>query len=325
MSKRILEIQNLKKYFPVKTGKTIGLLKAVDDVSFVLEQGQTLGLVGESGCGKSTLVNTILNLIKPTEGKVIFDEQDMFSLNKKELKNMRRDIQIVFQDPFWSLNPRMLVKDIIAEPLYLQTKMTSSEIMKKVYELIDMVNLEKHHAYKYPHEFSGGQRQRIAIARALALTPKLVVLDEPTSSIDIISQNQIIDLLEDLKRQFALSYIIISHDLSVVSTMSDKIAVMYLGKIVEYGDAETVIKTPFHPYTQALFSAIPSIYTESLEEIKTLEGTVPSAIDLPSGCRFHTRCSFTFHRCREEEPVLQQFSDNHFAACHLKADSDVLQ
>jgi len=231
MAENILEIKNLKKYFPVK-GQNTEFVKAVDGVSLNIKRGEVLGLVGESGCGKSTLVNTVLCLTQPTEGEVIFDGKNMFSLSKKEMRETRKDIQIVFQDPFWSLNPRMIVKDIVAEPLSVQTKMNSSEISKKVEELLEMVGLPREGAYKYPHEFSGGQRQRIAIARALSLMPKLVVLDEPTSSIDVVSQAQILSLINDLKEKFNLTYIVISHDLGVVSYMSDKIAVMYLGKLV---------------------------------------------------------------------------------------------
>ena len=255
----ILEIKNLKKYFPLKSGffqKVTAHVKAVDDVSMEIKKGEILGLVGESGCGKTTLVNTVLNLIEPTAGKVIFDGKSMYNLSKNELRDMRKNIQIVFQDPFWSLNPRMLVKDIIGEPLNVQAGMSSVDSLPKVEELLEMVGLPKDGAFKYPHEFSGGQRQRIAIARALSLMPKLIVLDEPTSSIDVVSQAQILDLLNKLKEQFDLTYIVISHDLSVVNYMADKIAVMYLGKLVEYGDSRRIFKNPRHPYTQALFDAI---------------------------------------------------------------------
>jgi oligopeptide/dipeptide ABC transporter ATP-binding protein len=318
MNENILEIKNLKKYFPVKGAKTLSFVKAVDGVSLDLKRGEVLGLVGESGCGKSTLVNTVLNLTKPTEGEVIFDNKNMYSLNKKELRNIRKDIQIVFQDPFWSLNPRMLVKDVIGEPLSVQSKLNSIEILEKVEELLDMVDLPKEGAYQYPHEFSGGQRQRIAIARALSLMPKLVVLDEPTSSIDVVSQAQILNLLEELKEKFDLTYIVISHDLSVVSYMSDKIAVMYLGKLVEYGETEKIFENPKHPYTEALFAAIPDINTENIEDIKTLEGNVPSAINPPSGCRFHTRCPNAMDVCKTKEPELLELNDGRLLSCHLK-------
>lgn len=315
MSENILEIKNLKKYFPVKNSKT-DFVKAVDDVSLNIKKGEVLGLVGESGCGKSTLVNTVLNLTKPTEGEVKFDGKNMFALGKKEMRDTRKDIQIVFQDPFWSLNPRMLVKDIIGEPLSVQTKLNSIEILEKVEDLLDMVGLSRDGAYKYPHEFSGGQRQRIAIARALSLMPKLVVLDEPTSSIDVVSQAQILNLIDELKIKFNLTYIVISHDLSVVSYMSDKIAVMYLGKLVEYGETDLIFNNPKHPYTEALFAAVPDVNTDNIEEIKTLEGNIPSSINPPSGCRFHTRCPYVYDVCKTKEPELISCDDGRLIACH---------
>lgn len=320
MDENLLEIKNLKKYFPVRSSlfsKVSAYVKAVEDISLTVKKGETLGLVGESGCGKTTLVNTVLNLIEPTEGEVVFDGRELFSLSKKETRNIRKYIQIVFQDPFWSLNPRMLVKDIIAEPLKVQEHLKSGEILPRVEEILEMVGLPKDGAFKYPHEFSGGQRQRIAIARALVLMPKLVVLDEPTSSIDVLSQAQILDLLTDLKKRFDLTYIIISHDLSVVNHMSDNIAVMYLGKIVEYGKSEIIFKKPRHPYTKALFAAIPSINTRSIDDIEIIEGNVPSAINPPSGCRFHTRCKYAMDLCGEEEPELAAMEDGVLAACHL--------
>lgn len=320
MNENLLEIKDLKKYFPVRCGffsKVSAYVKAVDGVSINIKKGEILGLVGESGCGKTTLVNTVLNLIEPTEGEVIFEGRKLFSLNKKETRDIRKDIQIVFQDPFWSLNPRLLVRDIIGEPLKVQEHLKSYEILSKVEELLEMMGLPKEGAYKYPHEFSGGQRQRIAIARALALMPKLVVLDEPTSSIDVVSQAQILDLLLNLKKELDLTYIIISHDLSVASYMSDNIAVMYLGKIVEYGKSEVIFKNPKHPYTKALFAAIPNINTGSIDEIETIEGNVPSAINPPTGCRFHTRCKYAMDLCNKVEPKLITFDDGIMAACHL--------
>ena len=314
MSEFILEIKNLKKYFPVK-GLKSDFVKAVDGVSLSLIKGDVLGLVGESGCGKSTLVNTVLNLTKPTEGEVVFDGKNMFALGKKEMRETRKDIQIVFQDPFWSLNPRMIVKDIIGEPLCVQTKLNSMEIAEKVEELLEMVGLPKSGAYKYPHEFSGGQRQRIAIARALSLMPKLVVLDEPTSSIDVVSQAQILSLVDELKEKFNLTYIVISHDLSVVSYMSDKIAVMYLGKLVEYGETDLVFNNPIHPYTEALFAAIPDIDTD-IDNIKTLEGNIPSSINPPPGCTFHTRCQYAKEICRTTQPETVKCDDGRIVACH---------
>ncbi|HWQ79217.1 MAG TPA: oligopeptide/dipeptide ABC transporter ATP-binding protein, partial [Anaerovoracaceae bacterium] len=319
----LLEIKNLKKYFPVKSGlfsKASAYVKAVENVSLTLKKGEVLGLVGESGCGKTTLVNTVLNLMEPTEGEVVFAGKELFSLSKKETRNIRKYIQIVFQDPFWSLNPRMLVKDIIGEPLKVQEHLNNAEILPRVEEMLEMMGLSKEGAFKYPHEFSGGQRQRIAIARALVLMPKLVVLDEPTSSIDVLSQAQILDMLLDLKKKFDLTYIIISHDLSVVSHMSDNIAVMYLGKIVEYGKSEIIFKKPRHPYTKALFAAIPGINTRSIDDIETIEGNVPSAINPPSGCKFHTRCKYAMDLCGKEEPELAAMEDGVMAACHLLKD-----
>ena len=320
MMNNILEIRNLKKYFPLKSGffsRVTAHVKAVDDVSLSIEKGEILGLVGESGCGKTTLVNTVLNLIEPTEGQVVFDGKELFSLNKRELREIRKDIQIVFQDPFWSLNPRMLVKDIIGEPLSVQAKMRGVEIITKVEELLEMVGLPKEGAFQYPHEFSGGQRQRIAIARALALMPKLIVLDEPTSSIDVVSQAQILDLLNSLKEKFDLTYIVISHDLSVVNYMSDKIAVMYLGKLVEYGNSSVIFDNPKHPYTKALFDAIPDVNTDNIEDIAILEGNVPSAINPPEGCRFHTRCPSAKEICRIVEPQAEKLNDGRLVCCHF--------
>ncbi|AOT71375.1 ABC transporter ATP-binding protein [Geosporobacter ferrireducens] len=316
----ILEVKGLKKYFPVK--KVFGsdreaCVKAVDEVDFEIHKGQVLGIVGESGCGKSTLVNTILNLHRPTSGKVFFDGVDMFALHKNDLRKIRKNIQIVFQDPYWSLNPRWLVKDIISEPLHVHEKLGGSKILTRVEELLEMVGLPKDAAFKYPHEFSGGQRQRIAIARSLAVNPKLVVLDEPTSSIDILSQAQILKLLDELREKLKLTNILISHDLSVVHYMSDKIIVMYLGKVVECGESEELFQNPQHPYTQALFNSIPGIDSEGLESLTTIDGNVPSAINPPAGCRFHTRCPRVMEICRTEEPGMQGVQGQHYAACFL--------
>jgi len=318
MYQAALAIKNLKIYFPVYSGfrsRVRGWIKAVDGVTLNIKKGETLGVVGESGCGKSTLVNTILRLEKPTSGEVILEGKDIFHLNKREMFLLRREIQIVFQDPFWSLNPRWLIKDILGEPLRVHLNMTFGELLSKVEKLLGMVGIPKTSLYKYPHEFSGGERQRIAIARALALEPNFVILDEPTSSLDVFSQSQVLELLEKLKKEFNLTYILISHDLSVVKSMADKIAIMYLGKVVEYGPAKEVFKNPIHPYTNALFKAIPNAGSKDINSIIALEGDVPSAINIPSGCRFHTRCPVALEICHKKEPPIVNLSKEHEAAC----------
>ena len=314
----LLDVQNLKKYFDINDEiKKIKhqTLKAVDGVSFKLKKGETLGIVGESGCGKSTLVNTILGLYPPTEGEVFFEGKPVFGKKKKGDNAFKKNVQIVFQDPFWSLNPRWLVKEIVAEPLDVYEKMNETDRVNRVVELLDMVGLKREDCYKYPHEFSGGQRQRIAIARSLASNPKLVVLDEPTSSIDVFSQNQILELITDLKKQFGLTNILISHDLAVVNELSNVIAVMYLGRIVEFGPADEIFNAPVHPYTKALFDAIPHIGTQGLESIKTLEGQIPSPITPPSGCTFHTRCPYATEACKERVPEEEYISEGHYVRC----------
>ena len=318
-SEIILEVKDLKKYFPVKSSSKATkdlYVKAVDGVSFTLRKGEILGVVGESGCGKSTLVNTLLLLHKQTEGDVVFDGDDIFSLNKHDLRKARKNVQIVFQDPFWSLNPRWLVKDIVGEPLKVHEKLSAKDYLEAVQKLMAMVGLPEEGAFKYPHEFSGGQRQRIAIARALSVQPKMVVLDEPTSAIDVISQAQVLEMLEHLKKDMQLTYIMISHDLSVVNFMSDKIIVMYLGKIVEYGESEIVFNNPKHPYTKALFNAIPGLHTRNVEELSIIKGEVPSAINPPSGCRFHPRCESCMEICSLDEPKTVEV-DGRLVECHL--------
>lgn len=324
-SEVLLEVKDLQKYFPVKssskTTKNLNV-KAVDGVSFTLNKGEILGVVGESGCGKSTLVNTLLLLHKPTQGKVIFDGQDIFALNKHDLRKARKNVQIVFQDPFWSLNPRWLVKDIIGEPLKVHEKLSADEYLAAVKKLMTMVGLLPEGAFKYPHEFSGGQRQRIAIARALSVRPKMVVLDEPTSAIDVISQAQVLEMLEELKKNMQLTYIMISHDLSVVNYMSDKIIVMYLGKIVEYGESDIVFNKPKHPYTKALFNAIPGLHTRNVSELTIIKGEVPSAINPPKGCRFHPRCDYCMEICKTKEPEAVTF-EGRLVECHLYSAENI--
>lgn len=322
----LLKVENLKKYFDInntfKKQKNLKL-KAVDGVSFELKKGEVLGIVGESGCGKSTLVNTILNLFEPTEGKVYFENNNIYEIEKQKNKEIRKNIQIVFQDPYWSLNPRWLVKDIVSEPIDVHEKISNSEKLKRVNELLMMVGInDEKAAFKYPHEFSGGERQRIAIARSLSSEPKLVVLDEPTSSIDIFSQAQILELLQNLKDKFDLTNILISHDLSVVNHMANKIAVMYLGKMVEFGPAAEVFENPLHPYTKALFNSIPKLSENGMEQLATLEGNIPSPINPPKGCRFHTRCQFATDKCKNYEPKQTYVNEKHYVSCFLFEDKE---
>ncbi|HPT62241.1 MAG TPA: ATP-binding cassette domain-containing protein [Bacillota bacterium] len=318
MMECIMEVVNLKKYFPVVAGirqKPVAWVRAVDDVTFDVKKGEVLGIVGESGCGKTTLVRVMLRLLLPTDGEVKFEDKDVFALSKKALNELRRNFQIVFQDPFWSLNPRMIVRDIIGEPLKVHTDLSKKQLTERVEELLELVGLNPEHIRRYPHEFSGGQRQRLAIARALALNPSVVVLDEPTSAVDTLSQAQILNLLKDLQKQMELTYIIISHDLGVVQYMADRMLVMYLGKIVEMASTDDIFYHSKHPYTKALISAIPEIEPETKKEVIVLEGSVPSAINPPPGCRFHTRCPEAREECALAEPELVSIGNEHEVAC----------
>jgi len=319
--KKLLEIKNLKKYFPVKAGvfrKTVGYVKAVDDISFTIKKGETLGLVGESGCGKSTTGRTILRLLEASSGEIWFEGKDVLSLGKQDLRSMRKEMQIIFQDPYASLNPRMTVADIVGEPLDIHNLVSNrKERKEKVEEILTSVGLGKEHMKRYPHEFSGGQRQRIGVARALAVDPKLIIADEPVSALDVSIQAQVINLMQDLQNEFGLTYLFIAHDLSVVKHISDRIAVMYLGKIVELADKKDLFANPLHPYTQSLLSAIPIADPTYDKDRIILEGDVPSPVDPPSGCRFHPRCPKAMDICSKKIPEFKEHKDGHFSACHL--------
>jgi oligopeptide/dipeptide ABC transporter ATP-binding protein len=318
MLRILLEVRNLKKYFPIKTGlfKTTRYLHAVDNVSLIIGENETLGLVGESGCGKSTLARTILRLIEPTSGEVLFNGVNILKLSHNEMKKIRLKMQIVYQDPFSSLNPRMRIKDIVSEPFIAHGVAKGEEAREKALDLLCKVGLGKEHLYRFPHELSGGQKQRVAIARALALDPEFIILDEPTSFLDVSIQAQILNLLLKIQRELKLSYLFISHDLRVIYHMSDRVAVMYAGKIVEIASAEKIFQHPLHPYTQALLSSIPIPDPEIRRKKIILKGEVPSLIDPPPGCRFYSRCPHASPTCRKEEVELLKAEDNHFVACN---------
>lgn len=316
----MLEVKGLVKLFPIRGGllmRSRAVVHAVDDVSFDIKNGETLGLVGESGCGKTTVGKCILRLIEPTTGEVYLEGRDITKMGKKELQKLRRDMQMVFQDPYSSLNPRMSVRSILGEPLLIHGLTSKGDLEEKVSELVETVGLNIDHLNRYPHEFSGGQKQRIGIARALALNPKFLVLDEPTSALDVSVQAQILNLLKDLQKKFRLTFLFISHDLSVIGHMSTRIAVMYLGEIVEAGIAEDIFKNPEHPYTQALFSAILEPQVDAKRKRIVLQGDIPSPAKPPRGCRFHTRCQFVGSSCKESEPKTVYIRKDHLVKCHL--------
>ena len=317
----LLKIEHLKKYYPVKSSslkRSNGFVKAVDDISIDVKVGETFGIVGESGCGKSTMGKSVIRLIEPTDGKVILDGQDFTALKGKELKKARENIKLIFQDPYASLNPRMTVKDIIGEPIDIaKIYKTKKERDDRIIEVMKQVGLNLDYLYRYPHEFSGGQRQRIGIARAIALQPKLIICDEPVSALDVSIQAKIINLLKELQQKLGIAYIFISHDLSVVKHIADRVGVMYLGNMMEMADKKALYSNPLHPYTQALFSAIPKISSERIDDKEILGGDVPSPANPPKGCRFVTRCPKAMEICKSVRPELKEVELGHKCACHL--------
>ncbi len=319
-SEVLLEVKNLRKCFPIKksiTGKVLSELKAVDNVSFTLNPGETIGIVGESGCGKTTLGRTILKLHEPTGGQIIFNGEDITNYSSRQMRHLRTDMQIIFQDPYSSLPPRATVGDILSEPVKVHKIVPEEEVRDYVLDLMEKCGLRDYYYERYPHEFSGGQRQRICIARALSVKPKLVICDEPVSALDVSIQAQIINLLKSLQKSMNLTYLFISHDLSVVKFISDRIGVMYLGSMVEFGSKEDIFSNPLHPYTKALFSAIPNPDPDEKMNRIALKGDIPSPANPPSGCRFHTRCPYATEKCSREVPEYKEYESGHFAACHL--------
>ena len=316
----VLEVENLKKYFTVNNGKMFGeklYLKAVNDVTFSIEKGKTLGLIGESGCGKSTIGKTVMGLSKATSGTIKYQGREINSYSTKEMKEFRRKVQMIFQDPYSSLDPKKRISYLVQEPMYIHNIGTPKERLEKSKELLETVGLSYYHMNRYPHEFSGGQRQRINIARALTLNPDLLICDEPTSALDVSIQAQVLNLFKQLQEKFQLTYLFISHSLNVVKYLSDDIAVMYLGKMVELGDSNEIYKNPLHPYTKALFSAIPTEDPTAKIDRITLKGEVPSPLNPPSGCQFHNRCPYAMKKCSELSPELIEIDKNHKVSCHL--------
>ncbi|HDR4722541.1 dipeptide ABC transporter ATP-binding protein [Bacillus cereus group sp. Sample62] len=318
--RELLQVQNLKQYFPIKKGilgRSISYIKAVDDISFTIYEKETVSIVGESGCGKSTTGRAILRLDEATSGKIIFQDKDLLELNNSAMRKVRKDLQVIFQDPFASLNPRQTVGSILEEAMAIQNVCPKRERKAKVIELLGKVGLPPDAVKRYPHEFSGGQRQRIGIARALAVNPKLIICDEAVSALDVSVQAQVLNLLKQLQQQYGLTYLFISHDLAVVRHISDRIIVMYLGTIVEIADKHSLFNNPQHPYTKALLSAIPTISAGTKKERIELKGDLPSPLNPPTGCRFHTRCPYAIEKCATQQPIFQSISEDHKVACHI--------
>ncbi|WP_057765407.1 ABC transporter ATP-binding protein [Cytobacillus praedii] len=323
MPEKLLQVEALKKWFPIEgdglLSKNQNIVKAVDDISFYIEKGETLGLVGESGCGKSTAGRVILRLIEATEGRIIIENEDIRALSSKKLKKKRKDMQIVFQDPYASLNPRLKVGQILEEPMSIHINISKKERKERVKQIMADVGLNAAYIDRYPHEFSGGQRQRIGIARALAVNPKLIIMDEPVSALDVSVQAQVLNLIQDLQAKYKLTYLFITHNLSVVKHISNRIAVMYLGKIVEISERDEFFENPKHPYSQALLSAIPKPDPKLKRQRVILNGDIPSPVNPPEGCRFHTRCPYVMDICKSVQPELKDAGNNHFVACHLES------
>lgn len=319
MSELLLEVNGLKKYFPLTGGlfgRKMGEVKAVDDVSFSVKKGETLGIVGESGCGKSTTGRLLMRLIEASDGKVVFEDKEITSMSSSELRRIRRDIQMVFQDPYASLNPRHSIEQILEEPLIVHGIGTKEERKKRVLEMLEVVGLSSYHARRYPHQFSGGQRQRIGIAKALMTKPKLIIADEPVSALDVSIQAQVLNLMKDIQKEFGLTYIFIAHDLGVVRHISDRVGVMYLGRLIELADSEDLYENPKHPYTKALLSAVPVPDPDIKRETVLIQGELPSPANPPTGCAFHTRCSECMEICRTTRPEEHNIN-GHYVACHL--------